>query len=52
METLLDFNSSRMAEQQKRPTVELGIVGSDSIFAVAMSMQEPCFKSQDKQVMP
>jgi hypothetical protein len=52
MKTMFEFNSGKMADQQKRPTIELGVVESDGKFVLTMILFEPYFKNQYKPVMP
>jgi len=52
MKTLFEFNSSKMADQQKRPTIEMGIVETGSNFTLTLTLFEPYFKNQYKPVMP
>jgi hypothetical protein len=52
MKTMLEFNSGKMADQQKRPTIELGVVEDGGKFVLTMILFEPYFKNQYKPVMP
>jgi hypothetical protein len=52
MKTMFEFNSGKMADQQKRPTIELGVVEDGGKFVLTMILFEPYFKNQYKPVMP
>lgn len=52
MKTIFEFNSGKMADQQKRPTIELGVVEAGGKFVLTMILFEPYFKNQYKPVMP
>lgn len=52
MKTLFEFNSPKMADQQKRPVVELGVEESSSGARLVLILMEPYFKGQYKPAMP
>lgn len=58
MKTVYDFNSGKMADKQKRPTVEMGVYLNGTgflegtAFQVQIKLLEPYFKNQYTPKMP
>ncbi len=46
MKTVYEFNSSKMADKQKRPAVEIGIIKTGDKMEVVVLLIEPFFKNQ------
>jgi hypothetical protein len=52
MKTIYDFNSPKMADKQKRPTVEMGVTNKDGVIELVIGVYEPFFKNQYTPKMP
>lgn len=52
MKTIYDFNSPKMADKQKRPTVEMGVTNKDGVIELVIAVYEPFFKNQYAPKMP
>jgi hypothetical protein len=46
MKTVFDFNSTKMSDKQKHPTVEMAAVKTSAGAMVVISIYEPYFKNQ------
>jgi hypothetical protein len=46
MKTVFDFNSTKMADKQKRPTIEMAAIKTDAGCMVVITVFEPYFKNQ------
>ncbi|MFN0030943.1 MAG: hypothetical protein ACKVOR_02145 [Flavobacteriales bacterium] len=52
MKTIYDFNSGKMADKQKRPSIEMGVYMSGTEHQVRIKLFEPFFKNQYTPKMP
>ncbi len=52
MKTIYDFNSGKMADKQKRPSIEMGVYMDGNAFQVRIRLLEPYFKNQYTPKMP
>lgn len=52
MKTIYDFNSPKMADKQKRPTVEMGVTNKEGVIELVIAVYEPFFKNQYTPKMP
>lgn len=46
MKTVYEFNSEKMADKEKRPSVEIGIIKTGDKIEVVILLYEPFFKNQ------
>ena len=52
MKTVYEFNSPKMADKQKRPSVEMGVTNKDGLIELVVAVYEPFFKNQYTPKMP
>lgn len=46
MKTLFEFNSQKMADLQKRPSLEMGLIDDNGRVLLVLNLFEPYFKNQ------
>jgi hypothetical protein len=52
MKTVYEFNSPKMADKQKRPTIEMGVTNKEGVIELVIAIYEPYFKNQYSPKMP